>query len=250
MSVRRALLAAVPCRLARRRLAAAPVPKEQLLKPPADADHYRGRVRRRQAWRHVALDAARRAHRLSPFAIAARLDHRDRPGDDARRRRPAGKRRRARRSRPSGDAAETFAIAGRQGALDEHRRQRVDRGPSGYYLPAGGVGLSNEVLVDRLVAAGGKGIDLLPSGHATLTIGPSLTIQGPGGPEDGQAGVRARHPVVADHRSGSTSRTNISPTSAGSRRMPAGYRGAMPRRCATSRTRPPPPRSRRSRSAS
>jgi imidazolonepropionase-like amidohydrolase len=82
---------------------------------------------------------------------------------------------------PSGDAAETFALAGAKATWKSTADSGSSDGRVGYYLPAGGVGLSNHVLVDKLVAAGPAGIDLLPSGHATLTMGPSLAIQGPSG---------------------------------------------------------------------
>ena len=88
---------------------AAPTPKEQLLVPPADADAFRGRVRSRQAWRRISMDAARRQHRLPRVDPAARPGVRAGRGGDARRDgRPTSIT--IRGVTPSGDAAETFAI--------------------------------------------------------------------------------------------------------------------------------------------
>ncbi|HVF37030.1 MAG TPA: amidohydrolase family protein, partial [Sphingomicrobium sp.] len=84
---------------------------------------------------------------------------------------------------PNGDAAETFTVTSGKAVWKSIADSGSSEGKTGYYLPAGGVGLSNHVLVDKLVEAGGKGIDLLPGGHATLEVGPSLAIQGPGGPK-------------------------------------------------------------------
>jgi hypothetical protein len=61
--------------------ASKPVPKEQLLKPPADAVHYvvvSEAGKHGDQWRWRLPDGP---HRLSLVAGAARLDHRDGPGD-------------------------------------------------------------------------------------------------------------------------------------------------------------------------
>ena len=161
-------------------LSAAPIPKEQLLKPPADAEHYvvvsdagkhgdmwRWRLPDGQlAYRHsqslrgwitetdqvTALDAAGLPQKVEVRGIT-----------------------------PNGDAAETFTIADGKASWKSTADSGSSEGKTGYYLPAGGVGLSNHVLIEKLVAAGPAGLDLLPSGHATLTSGPNLTVHGPGG---------------------------------------------------------------------
>ena len=45
----------------------------------------------------------------------------------------------------------------------------------------GGPWLAGEGDIEALVAAGDKGIDLLPTGHATLTLGQPVQIDGPDG---------------------------------------------------------------------
>ncbi|HET7293497.1 MAG TPA: amidohydrolase family protein [Vicinamibacteria bacterium] len=83
---------------------------------------------------------------------------------------------------PSGDAAETFTLGEGRATWRSIADSGTSEGRVGYYLPAGGIGLSNHALIERLVAAGEAGVDLLPSGRARLRIGPSLAIQGPDGP--------------------------------------------------------------------
>lgn len=51
------------------------------------------------------------------------------------------------------------------------------------YNTYGGPWLAGERDIDALVAAGAKGIDLLPSGHASISIGQSVQIDGPQGPK-------------------------------------------------------------------
>ena len=119
-------------------------------------------------------------------------------------------------------------------------------GRSGYYLPAGGVGLANHVLIEQLAAAGDKGVNLLPSGHATMKIGPSLTIQGPAGPKTVKLAfirgiVASPVPVWLDEQNkyfGDAGWISV---------LPVGFESTpTPRRCATCRRRRPPPRSSRS----
>jgi imidazolonepropionase-like amidohydrolase len=84
---------------------------------------------------------------------------------------------------PSGDAAESYTEEGGNArwttAIDS------GNGPVGkkIYLPAGGPGLVNAWLIEQLAAAGEQGVELLPSGRASLTIGQSLSINGPAGPK-------------------------------------------------------------------
>ncbi len=80
----------------------------------------------------------------------------------------------------TGDAAEEFKVENGQASWTS----TSDKGTApakGYYIPAGGVGIANAPLIEALAAAGGAGIDLLPSGHASMTFGPVQTINGPGG---------------------------------------------------------------------
>ena len=147
---------------------AAPTPKEQLLVPPARRGALRRRLDRREAWRHVALDAARRHALPTAFAVAARLDHRDRPDGHARPRRIPTEIA-IRGMTPNGDAAETLRSANGKAhwvsPVDEGSavRQRAD-----IIWRMAAVRLPTRSSSTALVAAGAKGIDLLPSGHATL----------------------------------------------------------------------------------
>ena len=84
----------------------------------------------------------------------------------------------------SGDATENFDVDG-QGVA--HWKTAIDEGsaPLGdkRYNNYGGPWLSGEGDVAALVAAGEAGVDLLPSGHASINIGQSVQIEGPDGPE-------------------------------------------------------------------
>ena len=163
-------------------LAAAPLPKDQLLTPPADAAHYlvvSDAGQHGQMWRWTLPDG-RIAYRHSQSLRGwiTETDQVTMLGADGL---PAKVE--VRGITPMGDAAETFSIDGGKASWTSLADKGSVEGKTGYYLPAGGVGLSNAVLVDRLVAAGAAGVALLPSGRATLTIGPDLTIQGPNGPK-------------------------------------------------------------------
>jgi hypothetical protein len=84
---------------------------------------------------------------------------------------------------PSGNAAETYSDTGGNARWTSS----IDSGsaPAGkkLYLPAGGPGLINAWLIERLAAAADAGAELLPSGRASLAFGPSLSIKGPSGPK-------------------------------------------------------------------
>jgi len=164
--------------------AGTPVPKEQLLKPPADAVHYvvvSDSAKHGDMWRWTLPDG-RIAYRwsqelrgwISEVDQVVTLDKNGAPTEMA-----------IRGVTMTGDAAETFQVKDGQASWTS----TSDSGSApakGHYLPAGGVSLANESLVNALAAAGEAGIDLLPSGHATLKLGPTLTIQGPKGPTNVQ----------------------------------------------------------------
>lgn len=83
----------------------------------------------------------------------------------------------------SGDATEDYSI---DAAGLAHWKTAIDAGAAPAagkrYLPNGGPWLSVEADIAALVAAGAKGVDLLPGGHASLTIGEPMTLAGPQGP--------------------------------------------------------------------
>jgi imidazolonepropionase-like amidohydrolase len=177
--MRRALLAAFLTACASSAIAA-PVPKDQLLKPPADAIHYvvvSDAGKHGDMWRW-SLPEGRLAYRHSQSLRGwiTETDQVDLLGPNGL---PVTVE--VRGITPNGDAAETFVISNGRASWKSTADSGSSEGRVGYYLPAGGVGLANHVLVNKLVEAGDAGIDLLPGGHATLQLGPSMTIQGPGG---------------------------------------------------------------------
>jgi len=181
MSVRR-LIVALSLAAAPAALAAAPVAKDQLLKPPADAAHYlvvSDAGKHGDMWRWTLPDG-RTAYRHSQ-SLRGWITETDQVTLLSEAGLPAKVE--VRGITPNGDAAETFSISGKTATWKSLSDSGSIDGRAGYYLPAGGVGLSNAVLIDSLVAAGETGIDLLPSGRATLTMAPGLTIQGPQGPK-------------------------------------------------------------------
>jgi len=84
----------------------------------------------------------------------------------------------------SGDATENFSVDSNGVA---HWKTSVDSGSAPFgskrYSTYGGPWLAGDKDIEALVAAGDKGIDLLPNGHASLSIGQSVQIDGPQGPK-------------------------------------------------------------------
>ena len=161
--------------------AAAPTPKEQLLTPPADARHYTvssSAGKHGDNWSWTMADG-RIAYRMSlnMRGWITEVDEVITPGKDGR---PTAVT--IRGFTDSGDASEDYSI---DGSGVGHWKTAVDSGsaPVGNkrYATYGGPWLANEVDTDALVAAGDKGIDLLPGGHASITIGQTVQITGPQG---------------------------------------------------------------------
>ena len=161
--------------------AGTPVPKEQLLKPPADAVHYvvvSDAGKHGDQWRWQLPDG-RTAYRWSQELRGwiSEVDQVVASGTDGSPTEIA-----IRGVTMTGDAAETFSI--RDGkAIWTSTSDSGEVAAGGFYLPAGGVSLANEALINRLAEAGTSGIDLLPSGHGTLSLGPTMSISGPNGPK-------------------------------------------------------------------
>jgi imidazolonepropionase-like amidohydrolase len=161
--------------------AAAPVPKDQLMKPPAGAEHYvvvsdAGKHGDQWRWKQADGTMAYRWSQelrgwISEVDQVVRLDSAGLPEAVT-----------IRGVTISGDAAETFAV--KDGNASWTSTSDSGTAPAGgYYLPAGGVGLANSALIDKLAAAGPEGVTLLPSGKAVMTLGPTLSINGPAGPK-------------------------------------------------------------------
>ena len=161
--------------------AGTPVPKDQLLKPPADAVHYvvvSEAGKHGDQWRWQTADG-KIAYRWSQ-ELRGWITEIDQVVTLA----PDGmlQATTVRGVTMTGDAAEDFKVENGQASWTS----TSDKGSApakGFYIPAGGVSMANAHLVEKLAAAGPAGIDLLPSGKATLTLGPTQTINGPSGPK-------------------------------------------------------------------
>ena len=164
---------------------AAPVPKEQLLVPPKDAVHYvvvSEAGKHGDMWRWTLPDG-RVAYRHSQ-ALRGWISETDqvaRYGPDGF---PASVE--VRGITPNGDAAETLSITDGKATWKSTADSGSADGDQAFYIPAGGVPLSNEAIINALTAGNDAGMDLLPSGHAALKRATTLTIQGPSGPKQVQ----------------------------------------------------------------
>lgn len=179
--MRRLLLAALLCCAAPAPALADPVPKEQLMTAPAGARHYvvssaAGKHGDLWAW---TLPDGRTAYRMS-MSLRGWITETDQTIEAGADGRPA--KIVVRGYTDSGDAGETFSVdangvARWKTAIDEGSALIAGKRYSTY----GGPWIAGEQDIAALVAAGDKGIDLLPSGHASLTLGQSVQIDGPDG---------------------------------------------------------------------
>jgi imidazolonepropionase-like amidohydrolase len=155
--------------------------KDQLLKPPTDARHYTissvaGKHGDIWSWK---LPDGRIAYRMS-MSLRGWVTETDQVTTLGADKRPVAIA--IRGFTDSGDATENFSV---DAAGVAHWKTAVDAGSAPFagkrYNSYGGPLLSAESDIDALVAAGDKGVDLLPTGHATITIGQSVQIDGPQG---------------------------------------------------------------------
>jgi imidazolonepropionase-like amidohydrolase len=162
---------------------AAPTPKEQLAAPPADARHYTisstaGKHGDVWSWR---TPDGRVAYRMS-MSLRGWVTEDDEFVTLGTDRRPTAIA--IRGYTDQGDATEDFSVDGSGVA---HWKTAVDSGSAPFgskrYNPYGGPWLAGDLDIDALVAAGDKGVDLLPTGHASITIGQRVQIDGPNGPK-------------------------------------------------------------------
>jgi imidazolonepropionase-like amidohydrolase len=160
-----------------------PTPKEQLLKPPADARHFTissTAGKHGDIWSWKTADG-KLAYRMS-MSLRGWVTEDDELitlGADGRPTELA-----VRGYTDQGDATENFNVDSKGVA---HWKTVIDNGSAPFagkrYSSYGGPWLANDVDVDALVAAGDKGLDLLPSGHASISIGQPVQIDGPQGPK-------------------------------------------------------------------
>jgi len=151
--------------------AAAPTPKEQLMTPPATARHYTisstaGKHGDIWSWKQPDGKIAYRMS-MSLRGWVTEDDELITLGADGRPTELA-----VRGYTDQGDATENFNVDSKGVA---HWKTVIDNGSAPFagkrYSSYGGPWLANDVDVDALVAAGDKGLDLLPSGHASISIG-------------------------------------------------------------------------------
>ena len=182
--MRRALLAAFLTACASAAYTA-PVPKEQLLKPPADATHYvvvsmAGKHGDQWAWTLPDGSLASR-YSQSLRGWITETDEVMTLGADGL---PA--KIIIRGVTPNGDAAETFSIAGGKAKWASTADSGEATAAPAFYLAAGGTNMGNMPLAAAMVKAGATGLPMFPSGRTTLEKGATLQIKGPKGPESVQ----------------------------------------------------------------
>ena len=160
---------------------AASTPKEQLMAPPAGARHYTissTAGKHGDIWSWTMPDG-RVAYRMS-MSLRGWVTETDELVTLAPDKRPSAIA--IRGYTDSGDATENFDVDAGGVA---HWKTAVDSGSAPFaarrYNTYGGPWLASEMDVNALVAAGDKGIDLLPTGHASIKIGQPVTIDGPQG---------------------------------------------------------------------
>lgn len=158
-----------------------PVPKEELLKPPADAAHYvvvSEAGKHGDQWRWQLPDG-RTAYRWSQ-ELRGWITEMDQVTTFA----PGGTvdALTVRGVTMSGDAAEEFRVANGR-ATWKTATDSGEAAAGGWYIPAGGVGIANAPMIDALAAAGDAGLNFLPGGKGRLALGPTQVIDGPGGPK-------------------------------------------------------------------
>ncbi len=162
---------------------AASTPKEELRNPPADARHYTisstaGKHGDNWSWK---LPDGRVAYRMS-MSLRGWVTEDDAVvtlGSDGRPTAIA-----VRGYTDQGDATEDFSVDGSGVA---HWTTAVDSGSAPFggrrYNTYGGPWLAGELDIEALVAAGDKGVDLLPTGHASIAMDQTVQIDGPRGPK-------------------------------------------------------------------
>jgi imidazolonepropionase-like amidohydrolase len=203
----------------------APVPKEQLMKPPADATHYvvvsmAGTHGDQWVWTQPDGSLAGR-YSQSLRGWITEVDDVMKLGADG-----LPTEMTIRGITPNGDAAETFAMSNGKAVWKAASDSGEAAATGAFYLATGGTVASNIPLTNELIEAGSKGVALYPSGRATLEKGPTLAIKGPNGQKTVQlAWVRgigpSPSPVWLDMDGKFFAQVSYIST------MPAGYEGNL-----------------------
>ncbi len=174
---------AVSLALAGAAVAAGPATREQLMAPPAGARHYTissvaGKHGDVWSWQ---MPDGRIGYRMS-MSLRGWVTETDEVMSLAPDKRPIAIA--IRGYTDSGDATEDFHVDASGVA---HWKTVIDAGTAPFagkrYNTYGGPWLASESDIEALVAAGAKGIDLLPTGHASIAIGAPTRITGPQGPK-------------------------------------------------------------------
>jgi hypothetical protein len=161
---------------------AAPTPKDQLLVPPAGADHFvivSEAGKHGDEWRWTLPDgsvAYRESILLRGLVFeqdeVIKFDSSGIPASIT-----------IRGVTPSGDSAETYTVDQGTGRW----KTPVDSGQASaanaMYLPYGGTFLSSDAPIASFLHAGAKGLAMLPSGMGSLEPSRTLTVTGPDGPK-------------------------------------------------------------------
>jgi len=160
---------------------AAPTPENELMVPPKDARHYTissTASKSGDIWSWKTADG-KTAYRMSLNLRGWRTetDALYTFGSDGKPVKLA-----VRGFTDSGDATEEYSVDDKGIA---HWKTTVDQGSAPIagksYANYGGPWLMGEQDIAELVAAGAKGVDLLPGGNASITLGKTHQIQGPNG---------------------------------------------------------------------
>ena len=177
--MRRTILAALLTACASAAISA-PTPKEELLKPPAHALHYvvvsdAGKHGDEWQWK---LPDGQLAYRYSQSLRGwiTEIDQTVTLGTDGLPTAMA-----IRGVTPNGDAAETFEVKDGKAVWVATADKGEVPAKGGFYLATGGSDLVTDIAMRKLIAAGPAGMDLYPSGHASLTLGPKMQVSGPNG---------------------------------------------------------------------
>ena len=160
---------------------AAPTAKEQLMQPPAGARHYvlaSDAAKHGDIWSWTMPDGST-AYRMS-MSLRGWITEEDatvKLGADGR---PVSIK--IRGYNDEGDATEDFSVdpAGRASWKTTSGEATAPFGNK-VYDTKGGPRLINENLINALVVAGDKGVDILPSGHGSVVRGEKTTVAGPAG---------------------------------------------------------------------
>jgi hypothetical protein len=222
-----ALLSVAPLAMMSAAASAAPVPKEQLLVPPANAEHFvivSSAGKHGDAWRWTMADgsvAVRESILLRGLIFeqdqVTQYDAQGLPMKIT-----------VRGITPQGDSAETYVRASDGSATWASQNDKGSSTKAGQalYLPAGGTIVGGDIGMKALLAAGAKGLDLLPGGHGVLESGGELTFDGPQGPKKAHLyflkGASLNPPAIWLDDSG-----QLISNGGGFAALPAGYEGNL-----------------------